>query len=911
MSWTGDREVNPDGFGLFFVQVWSGQTTTLNQQIQRHITHVAVSSDVCTLTVVDLEAVEPEVTDAITITGLGAPFDGVGYHVTEHNATTIKFNLTTPDVVTTPVSGTLNYGAFYVVDTVMHDVTDVTFFRDVPAIVREMTFADPFGDATAAIDFPQCTGFDGPSGDTWWLRENVNVDILWIPATTVSSDHPVINPLTNAYGMFLHPEDAEVIWEGFTISIDPSLQGVTLNCQGALFQVDKYLAKPLYPLVPKSVESMIARYFDPMRRGLYTQAMTIEESDLMPYTQTDYDEFAQGMDGYRMIPSALVPGQDNWTGYVTRNTGGWEPALTGYIQGQLSFMYVNPAKKPGDTTLVSGDQWTITKLPGRVPHMHIRRQSKEPTLVAWYGQPGVEARLSRDASQVSNVIFGRGTGYDRSAWLVMNQPENHEWFTWSPIGAIPNVHHWDDWEPELREKLYEGYDGEYERQNDIWVRERFWNAIPPGIDFEQGQDIAAQYIERDQLPGWSGDITLRSDLKDPAGNWRSKWSIKVGDVIWLKGFYGTDGVTAVTGTNKFHVSQVSMQPTDNTVVLTVDTKFRDLLTVEEALKNSRDPLAPVKMLEIGKSSVVVEDLAIPWDKKGGSGCLPIKNVKLHLNNVSFPWESITTAHPPGDYLDPDVSLAYQNVHLDRDNYKLPGGMIRGRRKEGSSDMLNSHYLSAANAFYLPINCGNPDPNYRWSFFPIKLSQAGTINSVEIAMYDINGNVIPIQFSVSLWMQPNLTETSMPRYLNGDGNFVHAALWKGAFSPTDPDSGTQWPSVGEAQDHTGSSGAPTIGWGTYEKPCGYEPGSLAINSDCSGEFRDGATWDYNFVGQSEFGPNGTMPTDPNKQVPTSAYSVTVAIYAEAAGSAGLEHNGTTPKWCYATGRFYRQPQAGAN
>ena len=59
-----------------------------------------------------------------------------------------------------------------------------------------------------------------------------------------------------------------------------------------------------------------------------------------------------------------------------------------------------------------------------------------------------------------------------------------------------------------------------------------------------------------------------------------------GDIILLKGFRGT-GETETRGTNVFHISQVTMNPLEGTVQLTIDTKFRDLLSVEEAIARGR------------------------------------------------------------------------------------------------------------------------------------------------------------------------------------------------------------------------------------------------------------------------------------------------------------------------------------
>jgi hypothetical protein len=326
----------------------------------------------------------------------------------------------------------------------------------------------------------------------------------------------------------------------------------------------------------------------------------------------------------------------------------------------------------------------------------------------------------------------------------------------------------------------------------------------------------------------------------------------------------------------------------------VDTKFRDLLTVEESLLNARDPLAPVKMLELGKSSVVVEDLAIPWNKKGGSGYLPQTFVKYNRTE-SWPYANDMSNRPPGDYLNP-LSPAATNTNLSN--------TTKAWRVQGDKSWLTQHYTNADEAFWIPVNCGNPDPNYRWGFQPVVLSQAGSINGFEIAAYDINGNIIPVEFSVSLWSERYLSHDMMPYYLDGNGVHRYAALWKGAFSAINPDNGVQWPDTGQQISHVGKAGELTIGWGTYEKPCGYYKGAKDKGSACTGQFRDGAEWSYNFVDQNNFGSSGTAPNNPDKNVESAAFSQGVAIYAQLP-------TGSTPKWCFFAGQFHRQVSTGAN
>jgi hypothetical protein len=430
------------------------------------------------------------------------------------------------------------YGVFYIHAWRKKSDTpvDVTFFRDVPALIDSMTYADPFGDATAVIRFPQITGFDGPYSDpptntvptdTVWLQEFTNIDITWVPAEPEVSAYPVLHPLTNSYGLYLHPEYSVKVWEGFIETIDPSVTGVTVQCKGALYQLDRYFAKPLNPLRPKLVEEMIERYFDPRRRGLWTQPLEIDFTGwTKTYEMVDYNKFlTDNYNSIRYVPTGFTIQHSHnvttfiqqlgdkyaaqigheWTGYVTRNTGSWERVLTGYIQGMLGILWAAPAD--GDN-LSGGDQWTITKLAGRKPLMYVRRQAKEETLVAWYGQPGIDARITRDGAQNNNVVYGIGKAYSESEWSTFVQPKG-SWTTWRPLAYEGTVWHGDDnaWNilrddnSTIYSDLYDGYDAEYERSNGIAITERFSN-FPDGVSLEDGQKIAAKWIDRDSDPGW-------------------------------------------------------------------------------------------------------------------------------------------------------------------------------------------------------------------------------------------------------------------------------------------------------------------------------------------------------------------------------------------------------------------------
>lgn len=786
------------------------------------------------------------------------------------------------------------YGMFFIKvwENDQGNAEDITFFRDVPTQIQQLDFSDPFSDATAVISMPQVTGFDGPSGDTWWLKEFVNVDVYWVPA--ISGGTNVINPTTQAMNMQLDEANAVAIWEGFVISIQPSLDGVQIQCQGALWQLDRYYSKPLNPYKPKSVESMIERYFDPQRRGLWTQPLRIDWPDDWSIT---YDAAAKAKfeaQGDRYVPTGMIDDQ-NWTGYVTRNTGSWEKLLTGYIQRQLGILYAEPAE--GDPLLSKGDQWTIYKEEGRQPYMTVRKQTKTPTLVAWYGQPGVEARLTRDGNVVSNVVYGKGTGIDGNQWDQRVYPGNVPWNTYTPIAWDTDTYVGDEPNFPIID-LYDGYDANNERLNAINVIERYVTDFPDGVALDDAQVIASNWIERDKEPGWMGTIDLKVDLRDPSDNAVSKWMIKAGDVIHLKGFYGT-GASEVPGTNVFHVSQVTMRPMDNSVTLTVDTKFRDLLSVEEAMTAGRDSLSVIKSLQVGKRSAMIEDLVVPWSNTQGSGFIPRQSKDFVKTDLVFPYTGNTTAvgQRPKDIF----KTAW-----------LPGGTgrpVQGDRVAdtgGSTKYASLRETANSAPLYVPVRAGASNKSKRWAIVPVLMAQAGQISKIEFCAYDQDGEIAPVEYHVSYYSSNNMFISNMPKDITGDNQY--AALWDGAFETLDPETNLPW---ADGPDYHAPPNYFVIGWGTYDRPAGYSPGTKdggdSTAQTPTGQLIDGATWDFNFVGQNrEFPASGR--TANGQPIATSGVMGSVAIYAQIPSWFSSAQKAKY-EWVYFVGRFFRDYTVG--
>jgi hypothetical protein len=271
----------------------------------------------------------------------------------------------------------------------------------------------------------------------------------------------------------------------------------------------------------------------------------------------------------------------------------------------------------------------------------------------------------------------------------------------------------------------------------------------------------------------------------------------------------------------FHIAEVKINPEDGSVTCKLDTKYRDLLTLEEVVARTRDPMTPVKMLQINRRTVLVEDIVAPWDYTAGSGYMPLaaRRVLSHADRTKpFPWSSVTAAFPPKHH---------------------PEYYIKVKGKDGSK-------------------------NNRWTFFPVLMAQRGTIRRIEIQAFDSNGTPLKASFHLSLYYA-NVTVTAMPM-----SNGIHSPFFVGAFESTQPN-GLPWP--------TGNFFAPDdsiiIGWGNHDQPAGYSPGSYANGNPLTGTLVDEASWSFDCMNNPNFDKNAR----PGQKIPSSAITIHGALYTD--------------------------------
>ena len=802
-------------------------------------------------------------------------------------------------------------GLFYVlVQRQGYDWVDVTFFRNKPIIVEQFTYGDPFGDSTAVIRFPQITAFDGPADDTWWLTERTNVNIYYFPATTDSwtpyhglPEQLIYNPKTGQKNLYLHVADKvlnpEALstgsstyyrnpdWEGFITSLDPGEDGVTVQCQGALFQLDSYLAKPQTPYRPVPFETLIQDNFNPRKRSLYTKRLQIHyptKNNVDPLTLPLGDNLSYGGTGWKKAytsdevdPVTLYTPwgaelDKFWTGYATRNTGSFEPALTGYIASLLQMMYVDADFLRDGATAAERDQWTVARRPERrrTPILMVRERNRPADFYVWYGTPGVSMRLTRDASTITNVVFGKGQS------ITSNEAD---WATFE-INTDDDANQTAEWYPLHNETGYWPYDPSADKAEHKWAVERYAE-FPLGVDQSQGTTIAKSWVNRDSDPGWVGDISLQVDPITPAGAAFLKWKIRPGHSILVKGFYGS-GDTGI----KLHVAEVTISPQDGVIALKVDSKYRDLLSADEAIARARDPLTPVKALKVNSRSNLIEDIVLPWDYSKGAGYIPRSSYTRRRNKDTgsvFPYEDWTRANPPSSCF---ISAYGPGGNGDR---IINEARLRAACKTGKS------------ALYVPIKT-RPYSKYQkhWAFVKLLTASAGSISVSELAAYDWNGNQVPAEFHVSFYLyRPD--DMTMPR----DPDEKMQPFFPDSFQ-THNDSGQAYPQPNNRMPDKalnliqgwGHGGTKVNGRWIAEDPCGYWPSSKTERpSGMTGMFKDMSPWPFDNMSTDNINKiPGTADQDPIYTSPQAA-TLWAAIYCQ----------NDDYDWLYFMGRLYKQVQ----
>ena len=678
---------------------------------------------------------------------------------------------------------------------------DVTYFRGIPTQLNSYAFGDPFGPSTAEIEFPQISVFEAIGGPGLeWLAEGSNVDILWQDADGTLS----------------------TLWEGYIASLaysqDETTSKVSVQCKGALFQADNFLSYPEYPPTPIPYEALISESLNSMLRPTLRTA---------PLTITFPDDWsvkvpAIGDDTAYLRPYGVTPG-DLWTGLTTRNTGSWNKSLTGQIQGLLSLMYTE-----------DGSQWTVMLDHGRAPNLRVRPILHEPdenTLHVTAGQPGVSLSLNEDWTQAANVYYGTGTDTAGVTYSNARVSNDGTRTSYAPFASMPQVH-------PSSSSVNQWFDASVMRRE-------------TRVDFDQGISpanataVALNQLQRSTHPGYAGTVTLKLDPECNSET-LSRFLIQPGMSLLVHGFKGMRSGLLV------HIAEVSVSVSDSSVQLTVDSKFRDLLTIQQVAARSRDALSTLRALKPGSFSPVIQDLRRPWSYAAGSGIIPsspgganpdatVLFTQYASGSDTFPWTDLTTKYPP----------------KSNPNFYIQIPAVSNNYSDNWSQTVD-HYA-----------------------IPCLFAENGTIRLTQIAAYDQDGNVMPIRFHASIYTGSGVNPSGMPRVPGQpgmDGYLPELAphdgqnypFFPGAFEKMRPDGAQK-----AEGDMTAGREDMAMGWGNYYQGAGYYPGLQTEGGQPTGLLVDESPWTFDTTSDPNFQQR------PDENFPQNADSglLFIMIYAE--------------------------------
>jgi hypothetical protein len=514
---------------------------------------------------------------------------------------------------------------------------DVTYFRDAPTIVDEWSAAEPFGDASAQVTFPQLTQVDVTgTGDLTWLHPGAPVEIflLDVDGTTRHrrfAGHFISDETGNG------SDDISNVWQA----------------EGALFQAD-HVGNPVPTILdPTDIGTLISKSLNSVVSRRYGSVAGVATT----------------------IPS--------------RERGSADDSPIDYAQGLLGTAWTDD----GST------QWTVAKRPNT--HRQYLLRLKDRTTVHWTvtaGAPGIETTLSRDLLSTVTAIYGHGIGPDGYAWAGWCYPrfldDDAPPFPFANPDAIITVGMTDadtdsgdgvsTWQRRVNELnltsdvkvdgTYSDSDAaicfqiqaDYGLLKDRIIGGQTWAAtfavgsgggdltgsyrrplaIDPRVDphlysasgaitgpnpaydasimrvDRPNEDFAnatkaeatrsaKAELARDLNPGWTGTITFTSDPHEG-----SRFLIDEGQNIRLLGFRG--------GNPLLHVADVRANPETYAVTVNVDEHARDAMTLASIQKNARDaaPDPARRPGAVNRRSRLDQDIAVQFDGESDGGKIP-------------------------------------------------------------------------------------------------------------------------------------------------------------------------------------------------------------------------------------------------------------------------------------------------
>jgi hypothetical protein len=582
---------------------------------------------------------------------------------------------------------------------------DVTFVRGAATTVTNLSTTDPFGPAAATIVFTSVTLLDTPGvGDLSWLVPEANVDICWMAPQT-----PGVNQTE---------DDILYRWEGYFVSFEYGEEDaggtLTVACNGAMKQMDNYLAYPEHLTQPMSYEYAIERQFDTTNRpdSRLRKCIPFKETALTDpdfaflgdnpnniFSSDNYLNYNSKDAIYNKTMSKFykpinINDGDIWSGLLTRSTGNFETVLSNYIQNLLESMQT----PTGSFTLLLAD--------GRQPYFKHRKRLTTPandTLVVDVLWPGVKLSVTQDFTQKTNIVYGSGKGLSGDTFTNISYDASGSRSTYIPFAA--------------RKENYPRVGSNTSFNKDKMSKEvslNFW----AGLNSADAKIVAEKHLDLFSDPGITGQLTLNVDPKLVDGTGVARQTLSAGRSILVKGLFGNQqGIM-------FHVTEHSYSGSDNTVTLTLDSKYRNQLTVQEVRMRGKDSMVISRLLGIGQFKPNIDDLLFPWSYEQGSGFIPTGSKLLwdsangaNISIGEFPWTELTKNFPPYIF------------------------------NASDADANSATYASLQG----PANTTNANKNWT-NPIPVLFSAAGTIAAIRFVAVKVDGTPYKVPFHVSLWYE---------------------------------------------------------------------------------------------------------------------------------------------------------------
>jgi hypothetical protein len=413
---------------------------------------------------------------------------------------------------------------------------------------------------------------------------------------------------------------------------------------------------------------------------------------------SDYAK-AKDSDAANIMSVANLVNDQHWSGVATRSVGSLTTKVGDFIKSTLLPMLFTPGGRP--YTLMNNNWEPVLKVRADL--------SADNALHIDLATPGVTFSFSRDFSNAPNSLYTSGKDIDGTNYssLGNNTPANYK-LTKGAGGVLANRLSFNNAAPfaALPSVL---------NANTMLNEQSI--TISDGMSLTDAIEVTRKKLLQTADPGYTGTLTISSDPETPAGETFPRYCIKPGMSIEVSGINNS--------TVLMHISSVEIDFSTGQAQLTVDSKSRDQDTLEEMRARTRDPLDTIRSVNVSRAQYNFQnDILLPWDgsnsgvipyNTGGKGSTIFK--ESDDNSVGFPWESVTAKYPPKNY-----ESSYMRV--------------------GKTDFVDVKkcYASAM----------------------VLLASYADIRMLQMAAYDEDGNVLPVEFHVSFYQNPNADYRSFPQ-----------------------------------------------------------------------------------------------------------------------------------------------------